>query len=635
MLTVFSYLATNIRRELAMSNGYASPTTPPPQTGAQASLANINPEVVKGASKLLKSSTVPSKYAAICLLTDLVTAQHGGLSERVDSIMDPVLDAMKATTSGTVGGSSVTTNTLRIGTLKLLRVVAETHSSRLLEPYLAKIVSSLIAVSKEKFSKVASEAFDTIEVYVKAITPPRSVGNQAQSGQYLQQLYQVIVDRIQAPDTDTEVRQKAIHALGLLVGRTSGAKGSQLLSQENRFNGLQLIAERLRNELTRLASVKAIETVAFLAESKKEVKPEWVREVSLELGAQMRKASRSLRGSSLSALKRVATNAACRENLDDETMSSIIQLLLPLILDDKDLHLIGPALIILGTFANDRPDLVLDDNVVSAYCFVCRMDISGAAHDALLESVETIGKKGAGKKLMKALLTQVGINGNPELVGQVIGTLLVAGGSTVGVELQDFTNELSSTDDDKRRCLALYVLGEAGLRMGSAFPLGPDTFTKFFSASSEKVPLAAAVALGRASAGNVSKFLPQILSLMDQGKQYLLLHSVKELLQHSSAEADLVEYTKPLWDQIIAASQLEDNKVVGAECIGRLATIDPAAYLPQLQVCITLSLTHCNTLTFDSRHTSAISSLPSAEWSSTLFAIPSPTRTRHTIPIFN
>ncbi|KAF1346242.1 armadillo-type protein [Delphinella strobiligena] len=574
--------AANVRQELAMSNGYASPTTPPPQTGAQASLAKINPEIVKASSKLLKSSTIPTKHAAICLLNDLVTAQRGGLSDRADSVIDPVLDAMKST-GGTVGGSSVTTNTLRIETLKLLRIIAETHSSRILEPYLSKIIPSLISVSKEKFSKVASEAFDTIEVYIKALTPPRSAGSKAQNGPYLQQLYQVIFDRIQTSDTDTEVRQGAIHALGLLIGRTSGSQGAALLSQGSRFDGLQLIVERLRNELTRLASVRAVDTVAFLAENKDEFKAEWVREVSLELASQLRKASRSLRGSSLSALKRIATNAASRDNLDDDTIKQIVQLLLPLILIDKDLHLIGPALIILGTFANDRPELVLDNEVIRAYCFVSKMDISGAALDALLESIEIVGKKGAGKDLMKALLTEVGVNGNPELVGQVISTLLVAGGSTVGVKLQDFIDELKSATDDKRKCLALYVLGEAGLRMGLSFPLEPDTFTTYFSSSSEKVPLAAAVALGRAAAGNVRNFLPQILSLMGQGKQYLLLHSVKELLQHSNAEAELNQYTKPLWDQIIAASQVEDNKVVGAECIGRLATIDPAAYLPQLE----------------------------------------------------
>lgn len=573
---------SEVRPQLCLSNGYVSPSTPPPQGGPQVSLAAINPQIVQNSAKLLKSSTVSTKHAVICLLTDLVTAQRGGLSQRIEQVVDPVLDAMKST-GGASAGSSVTNNTLRIESLRLLRVIADTHSSQVIEPYLPKIMPAVTSVSKEKFSKVSSEALDTIQVYIKALTPPRSAGSKQQNATYLQQIYDTVIQRISASDTDTEVRQKAVQALGLLIGRTSGPQGSALLDAQSRVSGLQLIGDRLRNELTRLAAVKAIETVAILAQSSKEFTPEWVRDVSLELGAQLRKASRSLRGASLSALKRLAANPACRENMDDDTVQKIIQLLLPLILVDVDLHLIGPALVIIGAFANERPQLVLDAEVIRAYCFVAKMDLTGAALDALLASLEVIGKKGAGANLMKALLADVGVNGNPELVGQVIGILLVAGGNSVGVSLSDFEAELKSTTDDKRKCLALYIMGEAGLRMGTSFPYGPETFTSYFSTGSEKVSLAAAVALGRAAAGNVSSFLPQIQSSMGQGKQYLLLHTIKELLQHTAAETEVIKYSKQLWDNIITASQVEDNKVVGAECIGRLATIDPAAYLPQLQ----------------------------------------------------
>jgi cullin-associated NEDD8-dissociated protein 1 len=118
--------------------------------------------------------------------------------------------------------------------------------------------------------------------------------------------------------------------------------------------------------------------------------------------------------------------------------------------------------------------------------------------------------------------------------------------------------------------------------MGDSSPLTPQNFTPYFNGT-EKVKLAAAIALGRAGAGDVKQYLPQILEGMSVGTQYLLLHSVKELLQHSNAEDDIRPYTKNLWENIINSGQAEDNKVVGAECVGRLAIIDPTAYLPQLQ----------------------------------------------------
>ncbi|KAK4888684.1 hypothetical protein LTR27_012470 [Elasticomyces elasticus] len=555
-------------------NGYASPSTPPPTDNATMGLARINPEVIKGAAKLLKTSTVPTKQAVIALLKDMVTAQKGGLSEHADHVVDPVVETIASSTN--TGG-----NTLRIEVLQLLRVIADSHSSKVIQPFLDKIVPTLVKSAKDRFAKVSSEAFATIESYIKSLTPPRSAASKSQNGQYLSQFHQVITERISATDTDTEVRQKAVQALGLLVGRTSGTAGSSLLGQQDRYAGQTLIAERLRNELTRLACVRAVDMIAVLAQSKKDFKPDWVSTVALELGAQFNKSSRSLRGASLSALRMLAINQASRECMDDNTISQLVNMLVSLLRPD-DLHMLGPALIVLGAFAKERPALVATQPVVDSICLVVTSSVSGTALDALVACVEAIGQAGAGKGLMKALL-DVGVKGQTDVTGQVIGTLLVAGGNGVGVKLQDFVKELQTQPDEAKKCLALSVLGEASLRMGTSGPLKPNSFTPHFTDNSDKVKLSAAVALGRAGAGNVTQYLPSIINMLGEGTQYLLLHSVKELLQHSNAEEDIRPYAQTLWQNIISSGQAADNKVVGAECVGRLAIIDPAAYLPQLQ----------------------------------------------------
>jgi len=102
------------------------------------------------------------------------------------------------------------------------------------------------------------------------------------------------------------------------------------------------------------------------------------------------------------------------------------------------------------------------------------------------------------------------------------------------------------------------------------------------------VRLAAAIALGRAGAGSVSIYVPEIVVTMDKGgnSQYLLLHSIKEILQQvANNPSDISSYTKVIWDRLLAASRAsEDNKAVGAECIGRVTIIDPKKYMPELQV---------------------------------------------------
>jgi len=548
-----------------------------PDDFATQHLATSTPEILKGASKLLKSSTVPTKQAIISLLKDLVSAQRGGLSEQAGLVIDPVVEAMNSTQGSS---SNVAGNALRIEALLFLRVVAETHSSKVIQPHLQEITPTLVAAAKDRYARVSGEVFSTIEAFIDALTPPRSV-NDARNAESVGQIYTVIADRIQAQDTDTEVRQKAIQALGLLIGRTSGASGASLLSQADRFAGQQLIAERLRNELTRLASVRAIDTLGVLIQNQQDFKESFVNDVSLELGNQFRKASRSLRGASLSALRTLAVNAASRGYFSDDVVQQLVDLLVPL-LATEDLHMMSPALIVLAAFARNKAQLVAVPQVIEGICTIARSQLASSALDALMTCIEAIGKAGAGKGLMEAFL-RIAPQSDADVTGQLIGTLLVAGGDSVGVKMDAFVVELQSQADESKRCLSLSVLGETGLRMGTSSKLSPENFIQYFGDKSEKVKLAAAVALGRAGAGDVPEYLPRILNEMAQGKQYLLLHSVKELLQHSNSEDEIRPYTQTLWENIINSGQAEDNKVVGAECIGRLAIIDPAAYLPQLQ----------------------------------------------------
>jgi len=589
---------------LSMSAGLTSPTVEPvPASGPRADLARLTPAIIKATTKLLKGNSISTKQALINLLDDIVSVQHGGLSEYFSQIVDPIIEAIKATsgsasssTAITSGAASATSNTLRIAALHLIGDIASTHSSSVLQPYLPKIIPGVVLAVKDKFYKVSSEAIGTVEQLVKALTPPRSrtVGQQDHKAD-LQQLYNVMVGRVSANDADVEVRQRAIQALGILLARTASPEGSSLLSAADRNAALDMLSERLKNETTRLAAVHAIDTVAALTTTKEYLSPKWIREVSLELSAQLRKANRSLRGASLAALKNLVVAPAARSALDAKTIDGLVSALLPL-LTTVDLHLLGPALLVLSVLVADNPKHVVNDQLNKALCDLLTATLGGAVLEAVLALVTNIGQNGVGQNLMAGLLKEVSINGDPAVVGKVIGTLLVYGGPSVGVNVDNFLAEaVNPESDDPRRCLALAVLGEAGLRMGTKSPLKPSTFTAQFKSKSDKVPLAAAVALGRAGAGNVPLYLPEILSTMGKGgsAQYLLLHSIKEILQQASNNsADISNYTKQIWERLLSASQAEDNKAVGAECIGRLAIIEPMTYIPQLQVRVLIFVLH-------------------------------------------
>jgi cullin-associated NEDD8-dissociated protein 1 len=584
----------DVAHSISFSAGLTSPVIRPlPASGPRADLAELSPAIIKAVTKLLKSKSVPSKQAAIILLSEMVAAQHGGLSEYFSEIVDPIVDSIKSSSSsigsvsgGTTGGpASATASTLRIAALRLISDMCETHSSSVLQPYLGQIVPSVIAAATDKFYKISSEAINTVEQLIKALTPPRSRSAYSKHQADIQKLYEVVIGRVSANDADAEVRSRAIHALGILLSRTASGDGSKLLPPDSRAAALAALLERVKNETTRLAAVRVVDLVAASSSNKEEFKPEWIREVSLELAAQLRKSNRSLRGASLGALKSLLLSPSARNSLDVETINGLVSALLPL-LSPADLHLLGPALLVLSALVLDEPKLVVTPELNSNICSLLTTSLGGSVIDSLLALVKNIGEKGLGQDLMKGLLG-VGISGDPAVVGKVIGTLLVGGGSSVGVTIDSFLGELNKTKDDARKCLALAVLGEAGLRLGDKSPLQPETFSAFFEDSSDKVNLAAAVALGRAGAGNIPVYLPVILTNLDKAgaSQYFYLHAIKEILQLSgSTSTDIGPYSEQIWGKLLAASQDEDNKAVGAECIGRLAIIDPNQYMPQLQV---------------------------------------------------
>ena len=568
--------------------GVNSPVpSPPPASGPKADLARYRLLIIQGVARLLKEGSALVQQAGVSLLRDLVSVQHGSLSDHLSKVVPPLVGAIKITansTSATVTGAG---GQLRIESLQLISTICDTHSSKVIAPYLENIVPEVTEAAKEKTFKVSGQALKTVESLVKVLTPPRSSGAKQQQRKYLNDLYAIILDRATASEADLEVRQRAIHVLGTLLSRTAGTHKSTLLSASDRSKAFSVLGDRLKNETTRLAAAQGIDLAVTSAVDGGDLQPAWVQDVVLELAAQFRKADRVLRGASLAALKSVVGNTVAVGYLDDKTIKALSSTLLPLV-SPEDLNTLGLAMVILTRLVQSSPSSIVDAKLNQVLCHVVLAPLSGTVLDAFLTLVKTIGEQNVGQLLMKGLLN-VGVGGDPAIVGKAIGTLLVAGGSSVGVNIDAFVNELQSVSDNTRKCLALSILGESGLRLGRRSPLNPKLFLSHFNAKSETVPRAAAVALGCAGAGNVEAYVPAIISASRKstGYAYLSLHSIKELLDHTSeVGADISPYTQEIWERMISASKTEDNKALGAECIGRLTVIEPETFLPLIQVSV-------------------------------------------------
>ena len=579
---------------IGTTSAVSSPVILPssPKSGAQADLFKSVPIIVQSLVKMWKQASIPLKQAAIVLLKSLALVRYGGLTDHLQRIEEPIADALKSSSlsggSTTATGTAVSAGTLQIETLSLIAAIAETHTSDALLPFLTALIPGVIGAVNDRNYKVSSEALGTVEQIVKALTPPRMTAASQDLATRITSLYDVVLARITNTSADLEVRQRAIHVFGVLLARTSGDKGASFLSLDKRSTGLSILVDRLKNETTRLSAVHAVDDIAVLSSRQEDVPDNWVREVTLELGAQLRKSDRALRGASIETLRSLAMNPNTRAHYDEKTMKGLADCLLPLI-NAQDFHFLSPALIIFAKLVPGNAKQLVDRNLISALCSTVMSPLVGTVLKALLLLVKVIGDEGAGAELMGRFLRDVGINGDSAVVGRAIGTLLVHGGSNLGVTMEDFLSELQSAQDAQRKCLALAILGEIGLRMGSQCSLTPELFITHFDSKSDKVRLAAAAALGNSAAGNVPTYLPVILGGLDKSnpRSYLLLHTVKEFLQHPEAiREEVAPSAIKLWQALLLVSEEEDNRAVGAECVGRLALLDPVSYIPHFQVCL-------------------------------------------------
>jgi cullin-associated NEDD8-dissociated protein 1 len=571
----------------AFQQSQSSPPVIPtsPAAGPQADLAVLTPKLVQALVKMWKKASIPLKQAAVNMLKSLTLTRNGAIADYLQHIEDPIADALKpsgpsSSSTGASSTASATAASLQIETLSLISVITETTPTSILLPFVITLIPGVTSTVKDRNFKVSSEALGALEQFVKALTPPRLPSTDQDLAMQLEKLYDVIADRVTDNNADLEVRHRAIQVFGVLLARTATTK---MLKPAMRSKGFDILKDRLANETTRLSSSRAISTSGAAVTPQNSVSSDWVRSVSLELGSNLRKADRSLRGACLDALKSLALNPITAAQYDEGTIGELSSLLLPL-LTVSDLHLLTPTLVIFARIIPTNPTTIVGDPLVKALTTIVCSPLVGSPLKALLLLVKVIGEQGAGAALMKGLLA-VGINGEVSVVGRCIGTLVVYGGPHVGVAVTDFQKELQSAQDEKNKCLSLAVLGEVGLRTGPSSPVAPSTFMESLQSESDKVRVSAAVALGSAGSSNIPEYLPLILGNMGQStaSDYLLLHAVKEILQHPENIArNLTPYAKELWQKLFVASNSEDNLAVGAECIGRLAMIDPGTYLPEL-----------------------------------------------------
>uniref|UniRef100_A0AAY4B150 TATA-binding protein interacting (TIP20) domain-containing protein n=1 Tax=Denticeps clupeoides TaxID=299321 RepID=A0AAY4B150_9TELE len=554
-----------------------------PLPGSQASLYPGVPSVVKALHKQLREKSMKSRQGCFSLLSELAGVLPGAMGEHLPVIVPGIVYSLY--------DKSASSN-MKIETLSFLHILLCSHTPDVFHPHFKVILPPVVHCVNDPFYKITSEALLVMQQMVKVMRPldtPSSFDTKP----YVKDIFSSTLKRLQATDIDQEVKERAISCMGHIVSHLGDQLGADLQPT------LQILLERLKNEITRLTAVKTLTTVAqsFLKIDLRPILPESIPIMATFL----RKNQRALRLGSLAALNMIVTNYS--DSLKPPMTDAVLIELLPLI-QENDMHVSQVAITLLTCLAKACPSSLskISDSVLP--------EILNLVHSPLLQGgalcsilnffqavVATKSTNLSFSDLMKALTAPYYGTKSTELplhrqsyysVAKCVAALSsVCPKETSGMVTNLIQEAKSTKSSESVRILSLLCLGEVGrsVNLGGHKEL-KAVIMDSFSSPSEEVKSAASCALGNICVGSLEEYLPFLLKeISSQPKrQYLLLHSLKEVISASLPES-LKAHMESIWALLFKNCECaeEGTRNVVAECLGKLTLVHPSDLLPRLK----------------------------------------------------
>ncbi|WOL01566.1 cullin-associated NEDD8-dissociated protein 1 [Canna indica] len=549
------------------------------------------PKIVKSVNRQLREKSIKTKVGAFSVLKELVVVLPNCLAEHIGSLVSGIEKALTEKSS---------TSNLKIEALVFTRLVMASHSPSVFHPYIKALSTPVLSAVGERYYKVTAEALRVCGELVRVLRPNFEAPTM-DFKPYVGPIYSAILARLANQDQDQEVKECAISCISLVISTF----GDNL--QRDLPACLPILVDRMGNEITRLTAVKAF---AVIANSPLRIDLSCVLEqVVSELTTFLRKANRALRQATLGTLNSLVV--AYGEQISSSAYEVIIVELSTLI-SEADLHMTALALELCCTMMTDRISsqsvgLTVRHKVLPQALVLIRSSLlqgqallalqrffaslvhsANTSFDALLDSLLSSAKPSpqSGGLAKQALYS----------VAQCVAVLCLAAGdqkcaSTVEM-LKGILKDDSSMNSAKQH-LALLCLGEIGRRKDLSLHAHIENIViESFQSPFEEIKSAASYALGNIAVGNLSKYLPFILDQIDnqQKKQYLLLHSLKEVIARQSIDqTGQSEFQDSNVEKILSLlfnhceSDEEGVRNVVAECLGKIALIEPRKLIPALK----------------------------------------------------
>jgi len=320
---------------LTLKNNYISP------------LSEYVPLIVRSLGKIMKNKDTKNREGSLVVLTNLVQIQRNILIDHIDIILPNTLyslsisDKTKKSKGQISEGKSSETiskslhSNLKITALAFLYALLQTHddSSRF-HKHIKLMLPLIISHANDSFYKIASEALLVLQELVKIIRPKSTIPIQNEFRPFVEQIYECTQKRLKQKDFDQEVKERAITCFAYVIVYLG-----DLLSSEQLQSCWPILIELLRNEITRLPTVRALTNIV---ESPLNLDLQIILiETVPILSSYLRQNHRTLKMNTLSCLRSMIKIYFQHFN---KTLIKTILVELPLLINENDLLLAQYAL---------------------------------------------------------------------------------------------------------------------------------------------------------------------------------------------------------------------------------------------------------------------------------------------------
>uniref|UniRef100_A0A4W6DBK3 TATA-binding protein interacting (TIP20) domain-containing protein n=1 Tax=Lates calcarifer TaxID=8187 RepID=A0A4W6DBK3_LATCA len=534
---------------------------------AVAMLKKQVPLIVKALHRQLKEKSIKSRQGCFCLLTELSHTLPGALEPHIPALIPGIVFSLT---------DKSTSSNMRIDALSFFHVLLLSHPPQAFQPHMQVLQTS--------FHNVDSGCLNCPAGMTSFCCPT------------LKLVFSVTLKRLKATDIDQEVKERAISCMGHMVCHLGDHLGAELQGV------LAIFLERLKNEITRLTTVRTITLIA--ASPIKVIDLSSILSETLSvLGSFLRKNQRALKLGTLACLTALVTHhaAAIKPAALEPVLSE-----LPALVDEADMHVSQVSVTLLTCMAKACPSSLakISSSVLpGVFRLVHSPLLQGGALAAILDFMQALVLSKTSNlgysQLLKSLTepfhsSPSSVDGGGvhrqsiHSVARCVAALSSACPKETPGTVAGLIQEVKSPGSpESARVLALLCLGEVG-RSGS---LGGSkevqgVILEAFTSTSEEVKTAASCALGSMAVGSLNDFLPFLLKEISSQprRQYLLLHSLKEVISACPASS-LSPHVESIWALLFqnCECQEEGTRNLVAECLGKLTLVNPAQLLPRLK----------------------------------------------------